>query len=211
MADQIDPTATDQNLSPAPEPKADPSPSPEPGSNLKQFANEDGQQKSNLADFKPEDKQNEPPPDPIKYEDFTLPEESGVSEALIEEFKELAGSDRLAQDKAQKYLDLGLKIAEAKEKAADKLIADSQKQWEADRKTSPSYKADGAAAYRALSNKAGLSAEEQNFLLETWVGDHPVIRKVLIALDKATSEGTILDGGESGVKDAPLADKMWKH
>jgi hypothetical protein len=140
---------------------------------------------------------------PDKYEDFNLPENFQIDEALLEQalpvFKEL----NLSQDQAQKLIDLQTKNAEQLVEADQKQWEDTRKGWVKEAKDDKEiggkdFNANVATARAAVKEFADEGFKEM--LNITGVGDHPEMVRFLFRIGKAIEDDKILMGRG---KDAP--------
>jgi hypothetical protein len=218
MADEINQQGTNLEAgSPSTDQPAEPASKPEAqGSELGKQAKAPEPAGSELGKQAkaPEPAGSEPKPEPepeekpIEYSDFELPEGAKLDDGILTEFKTVAAKDKLSQEQAQAYVKLGLKVADNLQEQAKVAFDAEQAQWNADRKARPDYEENEKRAYRALVKFLPEESERKEFL-DSWLADYPVMRKILVAADRATSEGNIIEGGHVDAKDTPLSKALW--
>lgn len=161
----------------------------------------DGDDKDKIADGAPE-----------AYEQFKLPEGMKMDEAVLGSFSDLAKTDNLTQEQAQKYIDLVSEMP-------DKIMAEQQKVWSDQReKWVDELKSDSdlggknfvetaERARRALRTFG--NPELINFMNVTGFGDNADLVRMFVKIDKATGEGKSVDGDPKNVSEVPLANRLY--
>lgn len=131
---------------------------------------------------------------PEKYEDFKLPDGAIVDQPLLEEFKTTAKELNLTQEKAQKLVDLELKVMDAYGKQMAGEFVKIKNQWKQDTRDvlGATLKADLLIASKAIE-KLG-TPELRKMLNETGVGNRKELVKFFVEVGKLVREDPVIDG-----------------
>jgi hypothetical protein len=150
---------------------------------------------------------------PEAYADFVIPEGTTINEDRLGRFQELAKTNNLPQDVAQKLVDLG---AETLEEAAtlqqeqwDKIKTEWRKTTESDkdmRGSDGTAKEAIAAAAAAVKSVGGKELQEALDL--TGAGNHPAVVKAFYTISKAMADDTVLFGSGAG-EELSAAEKLY--
>jgi len=139
---------------------------------------------------------------PESYADFTLPEGAALNSEVVGEFQTLAKEDGLSQERAQKYVDLGIKMAQGNQEASQKAIQDkineTRTQWAEQARTDKEFGGDKLDENLALAKKAldAFGGQELTQLLnESGMGDHPEVIRHFVRVGRAISEDRLVPGG----------------
>lgn len=157
---------------------------------------------------------------PEKYE-FKAPEGMELDPELTDEFSKVAKELELSQEKAQKLADFGPKILQ---KAAEKQVqqwTEIREGWVNDLKADkefggPKLNETVERAKRALNKFDGGDGKLLKLLSApnkggTGFGDNDALIKFLARVDKATSEDSAIDGGDSGKDNRSAADVLYPN
>jgi hypothetical protein len=132
-----------------------------------------------------------------KTEDATafalkLPEDLKLDEAAVTSFKELAKAQKMTPETAQALIDFQANLGREALKAWDKQQNAVFAEWRAD-----SVKQFREADFDAAKAALGLAADPDinKFLVETHLGDHPMMVRLLSRLGSLLAEDTFEQGG----------------
>lgn len=149
---------------------------------------------------------------PETYEAFKLPEGMSINEDIMGEFSQLAKGANLPQDKAQSLVELGAKMANGFESAAQESLTNLKAQFATDLANDKALggeqlDANLAVAQRAINTYG--SDELKSMLSESGLGKHPELVRFFHAVGQTISEDSNVDSGasEGGVKS--LAERMY--
>lgn len=149
------------------------------------------------AEAKPDEKAEGAPE---QYADFTAPEGIQLDAEIVDEFKAFAKEENLTQEKAQKFADLGAKIAQKTHDNYVKHIEATQVQWANDSRADKEFGGDKLDANMAVAKKAldtfG-SPELSEMLRTSGLGNHPEIVRAFYRVGNAISEDKLVPGGKA--------------
>lgn len=145
---------------------------------------------------------------PEEYGDFTVAEGVVLDAAILDDFKAAAKELDLSQDKAQKLVDLGVKMRQADAEA----IVAIREEWVGQSKADTEFGGDKldeslATAKRALDAFGSPALVE--FLNSTGAGNHPEIIRLLVNAGKTVSEDSFVKGGKAPPGARDLASRLY--
>lgn len=153
--------------------------------------NKDGQDEKKDEDQKQTDA-------PEQYTDFTVPEGATFDNGLMDEFKAMAKEDNLSQEKAQKYVDLALKNAQASAEAFGKQVFETYKTtvdgWKEQTKKDLGANWEQEVATAVLGLEAVGGVELRQMAEEYGWGSHPAFVKAFIKVGKMFKEDGFVSG-----------------
>jgi hypothetical protein len=164
------------------------------------------------ADTKADDKPNDAPRAPEKYE-FKAPENGQLNPAVMAEFEGIAKELDLPQDQAQKLIDkMGPKIASAQMEQIQKV----QGEWEASAKVDKEFGGEKLQENLAVAKKAIETfgtPELKTLLNESGLGNHPEVIRAFYRAGRAISEDKPVPGGAGQGPTAgnDLASRMYPN
>lgn len=159
------------------------------------------------------------PADAPAYTEFKLPPDVPVDEATLGEFTELASESHLTQEQAQKFVDMGLKVAQARLEASTQAWQESIDGWTTDVNKLP--RAVHEQAKTALSRglradgETAVTAEDMSglrtLLNDTGLGNHPVLVKVLANLGRAFREDGPATSGREAARERTVEERLYPN
>lgn len=123
---------------------------------------------------------------PETYE-FSVPEGVSLDADLTSEFTALAKEDGLTQERAQKYIDLGVKLATAGSTDFAKQVGD----WVEAAKNDPEYggeKYDASVELGRAAYARWATPDLKEFLEKTGLGNHPEVIRLFYRIGRDSSE-----------------------
>lgn len=145
----------------------------------------------------------EPEGAPEEYAAFEAPEGVTLNAELVSELAALAKEDNLPQGKAQKYVDLAVKLQTQQAEAFAQRVTETREAWVEAARTDKEYGGDKINESLATAKKAlttygsdGLTA----LLNETGLGNHPEIIRLLVKVGKSVSDDSFVGSGKPAVK-----------
>lgn len=147
---------------------------------------------------------------PEQY-DIKAPEGLKFDDAILGEFSAFAKEKNLSQADAQKFADMGSKVAQHTSNAFIKNIETEQAKWVADSRVDKEFGGDKLAenlgvAHRAM--EAFGSSELSQMLAQSGLNNHPEIIRAFFRVGKAISEDKLVPGGRAPAPDNAYA-KMY--
>lgn len=135
---------------------------------------------------------------PIEYGDFAAPEGVKLDDELVGEFKAFAKEKNISQEDAQKFVDMGAKIAQKTQAAYMQQMEQAQAKWVSDSRADKEFGGDKlgenlAMAKKALDTFGG--PELAKMLEESGLGNHPEIIRYNFRVAQAISEDRLVPGG----------------
>lgn len=139
---------------------------------------------------------------PEKYE-FKIPDGLQQDPEIMSSLEALAKENGLTQEAAQKFADLGAKVAKQNADAAQKFMDETRAKWVDSVRADKEIGGDKLAANLAVAKKAIDAAnvpELASILNQSGLGDHPAVIKAFYRLGLRLSEDTMVaaNGGKSG-------------
>lgn len=133
----------------------------------------------------------------VEYADFTAPDGLTFNPETLGEFKELAKAKGLSQEDAQKFADLGVKVAKMQQENYVRQIEQAQTQWAEEARTDKEIGGDkfdenAALAKRALDTFG--SEALTKMLAESGLGNHPEVLRAFVRVGRAISEDRLVAG-----------------
>ena len=151
------------------------------------------------------------PPAPVEYTDFTAPDGIKLDDDIVGEFKAFAKEKNIPQEDAQKFVDMGAKIAQKTQAAYMEQMEQAQAKWVSDSRVDKEFGGDKLNENLAMAKKAldTFGGEELTKLLtESGLGNHPEIIRYNFRVAQAISEDRLVPGGAKPAGGDPLA-KMY--
>ncbi len=136
------------------------------------------------------------------YADFSLPEGQTLDAELITEFKTLAKSKSLSQEDAQSVVNLGAKMAQKWDAAAQSRFETVRTEWKNQAKADKeiggqSFDANLGVAKQAIEKFGGKALSD--FLDKSGLGDHPEMVRAFFRVGKLiTEDGHVGAGAPAG-------------
>lgn len=164
----------------------------------------DGEGSKPEGDQKPADEKKEQPEGaPESYEDFKAPEGLKYDDQVIDAFKEVAKETNLSQAQAQNLLDKVAPVIAQRQMAQ---IAEVSKEWEARSRADKELSADWNRSMsdvarvrdRFAKNDDGSVDPDIKEFMNTPIGNHPGLLKLLARAGRAIGEGSFPRGSEAG-------------
>jgi len=152
-----------------------------------------------------------PPAEPIEYQDFSVPEGIQADSQLLEAFTDTAKEMGLSQENAQKLVDMGGSLAQ---KVYERYVAEYaavRENWVKELKADPTF---GGNAFEGTCIRAQRivkkygSPELTSYLNASGIGDNPEVVKFLARIDRATGEDSTVDG-DAGAPAKDPADILY--
>jgi len=158
----------------------------------------------------------------VEYTDFAVPEGQSFDEEVLGEFKESAAAMGLKQEDAQKFVDMGLKLAgktgQAVLEQQASMLAEQREQWVSALKSDKEFGGEkfGATVDEARRVLKTYGNEDLVTVLEeSGYGDHPALIKMLAKLGKALGEDESVDGkaaaGAKDVSEKSMAEVLYPN
>ena len=136
-------------------------------------------------------------PEPIAYEDFTLPEGATVDGEALDRARSLFSQARLPQEQAQKFIDLAVSREQAAAQKGVQALVDLQNKWVSEIKADPEIGGDRLTASMASAARAidrlGVPGLKEALNL-TGAGNNPAIVKAFVRLGQMVSEDRFMPG-----------------
>jgi hypothetical protein len=145
---------------------------------------------------------------PEAYTDFTAPEGVTLDPVMVTDLKAVAKEFDLSQDKAQKLVDLGVKM---QQRSAEAWVA-QQEAWVNSVKTDKDIGGEKLAENMAVAQKAMTAyatPEFRAFLDQTGMGNHPEMIKAFHRIGKSISEDGFVPGGKNTGVQRTAADRLY--
>ena len=164
----------------------------------------DGEGSKPEGDQKPADEKKEQPEGaPESYEDFKAPEGLKYDDQVIDAFKEVAKETNLSQAQAQNLLDKVAPVIAQRQMAQ---IAEVSKQWAERSKADKELSADWTRSMadiarvrdRFAKNEDGSVDPDIAEFMNTPIGNHPGLLKLLARAGRVIGEGSFPRGSEAG-------------
>lgn len=164
----------------------------------------DGEGSKPEGDSKPADEKKEQQEGaPESYEDFKAPEGLKYDGQVMDAFKEVAKETNLSQTQAQHLLD---KVAPVLAQRQMAQIAEVSKEWEARSRADKELSADWNRSMsdvarvrdRFAKNDDGSVDPDIKEFMNTPIGNHPGLLKLLARAGRAIGEGSFPRGSEAG-------------
>lgn len=133
-----------------------------------------------------------------EYTDFAAPEGVKLDDAIVGEFKAFAKEKNISQEDAQKFVDMGAKIAQKTQAAYMEQMEQAQAKWVSDSRADKEFGGDKLNENLAIAKKAldTFGGEELTKLLqESGLGNHPEIIRYNFRVAQAISEDRLVPGG----------------
>lgn len=159
---------------------------------------------------------------PEKYEPFKTPEGIKLDDKAVEQFTALAKTMNLSQDASQKLVDFQTSQIKAAQEQNLKDFSDMQKQWATETRKALGNDADkqlgfaAAARDKFLNTEVTMNGEKTTaakVLNASGLANHPAVIQSLIAIGKAISEDTFVEGGKGkgGGDEKTIAQKIYPN
>lgn len=150
--------------------------------------------------------------EPIKAEDFKVPEGFELNEDLSGELLEILNGEQSPQDRANALLALHAKTLTTALEADSKAWADMQTEWRTNAKNDPEV--GGEKLKPALDNIGKLldeygSKELRDVFNMTGAGNHPLMIKFLNKVAGELTEGKLLQGKPGGYDPNAAASRLF--
>lgn len=145
-----------------------------------------------------EAKPAEAAPTPVEYTDFAAPDGIKLDDSIVGEFKAFAKEKNISQEDAQKFVDMGAKIAQKTQAAYMEQLEREQLKWLNDSRADKEFGGDKLNENLAMAKKAldTFGGEELTKLLkESGLGNHPEIIRYNFRVAQAISEDRLVPGG----------------
>jgi len=156
---------------------------------------------------------------PEQYETFAVPEGLELSEDVLPDVHEAFREAGLSQEKAQalfnKLLDVQNKLAGTPEQHMQQMeqqIGALNADWGKQCKELPEIGGQNFEQSLALTHKVMSvvgTPELRELLTYSGLGSHPVMFKAFVAIGKAMSEDTFVQGGEPGPGPRSIEQRLW--
>jgi hypothetical protein len=155
-------------------------------------------------------------PEPIKYEDFTLPDGMAKDDPLLAKFTETASLKGVSQEAAQALInDIAPQITEAMQ-APYKEWQKRQTEWLDAIQKDPEI---GGEKLKPVQARIGRLLADTNFvdagfaqaMIETGAGNHPAIVKTFAKLAARLTEGEPARTGGPATQPKSLAERMYPN
>lgn len=148
---------------------------------------------------------------PEEYEDFTLPEGVVIAEETAQKFDAIAKELGLSQEAAQKVLDLGVEMNQKASEDNANQWKEAREAWVSEIKNDPEIggKKFGESIERAKRALSKFGSDELNSILDQGMGDNPALIRLLVKVDKATSDDSMVDGKAEGVEEVSAAEAIY--
>jgi len=136
---------------------------------------------------------------PEKYEQFKVPEGFALDEDILTEFSDAARTKGLDQETAQKFIDVGVKLAQKVAKGLEENWKEVRKTWRKDLESDGEF--GGTNLRETVKGANRVLAKYGTKPLSDWLqasgaGDNPDLIRLLSSVDKATREDTFHGGGQ---------------
>jgi hypothetical protein len=145
-------------------------------------------------------------PEPVTYEDFTLPEGAVLESEALDQARALFAQSKLPQEQAQKFIDLAVSREQAAAQKGVQAFVDLQTRWVSEIKADPEIGGDKLQASMAQAARAidrlGVPGLKEALNL-TGAGNNPAIVKAFVRLGQMVSEDRFAPGRDA----APPAPK----
>lgn len=155
-----------------------------------------------------------PPTEPVQAEvevpesyDLQMPEGIELDKAAADEFTTLAKELKLDQATAQKFADVGAKMAQRQQEAHAKLVESWVEAVKADKEIGGDKLQENLAVARKALDAFG-SPELRDVLNMTGIGNNPAVIKAFYRAGKAISEDQFVTGKPQGA-DTDMAKKLF--
>lgn len=195
-----------------PEPKAEPAPGDEPKDDTSVADDGDAGDDGAGDDTANDDDKGEPEGAPEEYADFSAPEGVDLNTDALASFKELAKTNNLTQEAAQKYVDIAAKlVADQQQAFVDDVLATRQG-WLDAAKADPAFGGENLDANLAIAKRgleAHASPELRKLFDETGLGNHPEIIRAFISIGKTVAEDKVVTGGSAASPTADIAERLY--
>ena len=133
---------------------------------------------------------------PEAYE-FKMPEGVELDKAAADEFSAIAKEHKLTQEQAQKFADIGAKMAQRQQEAHTKLVESWVEQVKTDKDIGGDKLDENLAVARKALETFG-TPELRDVLNSTGLGNHPAVIKAFYKAGKAISEDRVVSGQPAG-------------
>lgn len=140
---------------------------------------------------------------PETYAEFTMPEGVTFDKDLGNELVSFAKEHNLTQEQAQKVADLGAKQAQT----LTQRFAEAQKaqvaKWETDSKADKEFGGDQLNENLGVANKflgTFATPEFKQLLVESGLGNHPEMIRMMVRVGKAISQDKFVAGGNASAR-----------
>lgn len=158
---------------------------------------------------------------PIEYADFQLPENMEMDKGMLDEFKTLAQGAKIPQEQAQKFVDMGTKIAQTTAENLQAFWAESYakkvESWHsaraADTEIGGTEEAQTAALSAAASVVRAVGGESLlKALDETGAGNHPEVIRAFYRLRQVVGpDGALVLGNQGGSSPKTAAQVLYPN
>ena len=145
---------------------------------------------------------------PEKYADFTLPEGVTLDVAAKETFVAIARELDLSQEKAQKLVDLKVKLDQNVAKEVEAQHKKLVEGWKGESLKALGAEADKSLAVAAKARDKFGSPEFVKFMEESGLGNHPAFIDFCLKVGKAISEDNLVEG-KPGSKEKTLGEVFY--
>ena len=133
---------------------------------------------------------------PEAYE-FKMPEGVELDKAAADEFSAIAKEHKLTQEQAQKFADIGAKMAQRQQEAHTKLVESWVEQVKTDKDIGGDKLDENLAVARKALETFG-TPELRDVHNSTGLGNHPAVIKAFYKAGKAISEDRVVSGQPAG-------------
>lgn len=149
---------------------------------------------------------------PEKYEDFNLPEEMEVDEALLEKAVPIFKDLNLSQEQAQQLVDLQAEFAKQEHEKTVEAWDNTLKEWETATRNDKEFGGkeldQNMPVMKAAIDQFGTD-EFKQMLDMTGVGNHPEMARFIYRVGKAIADDKILHGNSNTNKSDDPASLLY--
>lgn len=154
--------------------------------------------------------------EPSATYEFSAPEGVELDTEVLGEFATIAGELKLPQDKAQAFVDLGVKLAA---KWADSLVQaenEARAAWAKEIAADPAFAPERKAETLARIARARDAVKDRvpgldTLLDEHGLGNHPTIVRLFAAFGDLVSEDKVVTSSSSPTQTVPLQERLYKR